>query len=63
MPYTEQEIQHRMTPEEIAMEIMESEDMMWLMCGGDSMWIPTHLSALRPAWDAYIEAGGKTYGR
>lgn len=52
-----------MTPEEIAVEVMESEPMMWLMCGGDPAWIPAHLNALKPAWDAYVEAGGKTYGR
>ena len=49
-------------PEDIAVAIMASEDMMWLMCGGDDQWIASHLRALKPAWDAYVAAGGKTYG-
>jgi hypothetical protein len=51
------------TPEVIAVGIVSSEDFMWLMCGGDDQWIQSHLCALKPAWDAYVAAGGKTYGR
>lgn len=47
-----------MRPEAIAQEILASEDFMWLMVAGDDVCI----DALRPAWDAYVEAGGKTYG-
>ncbi len=51
-----------MRPEAIAQEILASEDFMWLMVGADDAWVNSHISALRPAWRAYIEAGGKTYG-
>lgn len=50
------------TPEEIAVEIMRSESMMWLMVGGDEKWIPSHLRSLREGWDLYVEAGGPTWG-
>lgn len=48
---------------EAALAIMESEDMLWLMSGGDPSWTESHLKALRPAWKAYIEAGGRTWGQ
>ncbi len=51
-----------MRTEAIAQEILASEDFMWLMVGADDAWTDSHISALRPAWRAYIEAGGKTYG-
>ena len=51
-----------MRPEAIAQEILASEDFMWLMVGSSKHWTEEHIDALRPAWRAYIEAGGKTYG-
>ncbi len=53
----------KLTPEEIAMRVMESESMLWLMCGGDEKWIHSHLDAIKPAWDAWIEAGGISWGK
>lgn len=48
------------TPEEIAVAVMESEQMMWLMVGSNHP--ESHLNALREAWKQYKEAGGGTYG-
>lgn len=49
------------TPEGIALKIMQSEAMMWLMVGANhpDLWIRD----LRPGWDAYVAAGDKTQGR
>lgn len=49
------------TPEEIAMTVMQSEEMMWLMIGANHT--ESHLNILRGAWEAYIAAGGLTYGK
>ena len=49
------------TKEEIADEILGSEAFLWLMCG--SNYIESHLANLRPAWDAWLLAGGKSWGR
>lgn len=49
------------TPAEIALEVMQSESMMWLMVGANHP--ESHLDALRDAWDAYVAAGGRTWGQ
>lgn len=49
------------TPEEIALAVMQSEAMLWLMVGSNH--VDAHLANLRHAWEAYIEAGGKTWGK
>ena len=49
------------TREQIAGAILGSESFMWLMSGSNH--VETHLEALRPAWDAWIEAGGKPWGK
>ena len=42
----------------IAMEIVESEEFLWLMAGANHVDI--HLQALKPAYKAWQEAGGKS---
>lgn len=46
---------------EIADEILGSEQFMWLMVGANHQ--DQHLRDLRPAWMAWIDAGGKSYGK
>lgn len=45
----------------IADEILGSEQFMWLMVG--SNYVDQHLRDIRPAWTAWIDAGGKSYGK
>lgn len=52
-----------LSPEQIAIEVMRSEAMLWLMVGGDPQHHEAHLDSLRSTWNAYIVAGGKTWGR
>jgi hypothetical protein len=42
----------------IAMEIVESEEFLWLMAGSNH--IDIHLQSLKPAYKAWQEAGGKS---
>ena len=49
------------TPEEIAMMIMQSEPFMWLMAGSNHQ--DSQIAMLRPAWEAYKDAGGATWGK
>ena len=46
---------------EIADEILGSEQFMWLMVGAN--YVDQHLRDIRPAWTAWIDAGGKSYGK
>ena len=48
------------TPEQVAVAIMESESMMWLMVGANHP--DAHIGNLRKGWDMYKAAGGSTYG-
>lgn len=43
------------TVDELAIAIVDSEDFMWLMCGGAEHWTQTHIQALRPAYNRYTE--------
>lgn len=54
-----QQIEDKILPDiksEIALEIANSESLMWLMVGANHP--EAHLAALRPAYQAYREAGG-----
>lgn len=44
-----------LTPEEIAVQIVDSHEFLWLFCG-DEKWAQAHISAIRPAFDAYLKA-------
>lgn len=48
------------TPEQVAVDIVSSEPFMWLMVGSNH--VELHLSALRPAFDLYRSAGGRSWG-
>ncbi len=50
------------SPEQLAVMIVSSESFMWLFSGSDN-WTQTHINALRQGYDAYIKAGGKTWGK
>jgi hypothetical protein len=45
----------------LANAILGSESFMWLMAGANHP--EAHLSALRPAYDKWTAAGGKSYGK
>ena len=45
----------------LANAILGSESFMWLMAGANHP--EAHLSALRPAFDKWVAAGGKSYGK
>lgn len=45
----------------LANAILGSESFMWLMAGANHP--DAHLSALRPAFDKWLAAGGKSYGK
>lgn len=45
----------------LANAVLGSESFMWLMAGANHP--EAHLSALRPAYDKWISAGGKSYGK
>lgn len=45
----------------LADAILGSESFMWLMAGANHP--DAHLSALRPAFDKWLAAGGKSYGK
>jgi hypothetical protein len=45
----------------LANAILGSESFMWLMAGANHP--EAHLSALRPAYDNWVAAGGKSYGK
>lgn len=49
------------TKEQIAVRVLSSESFMWLMSGSNH--VEAHLEALRPAWEAWLEAGGKSWGK
>lgn len=51
----------RPTPEaiDIALDVMESEPMLWLMAGSGHPEM--QLARLRDAWNVYREAGGKSW--
>lgn len=44
---------------DIALDVMESEPMLWLMAGSNHPEM--QLQILRDAWRAYCEAGGKSW--
>lgn len=46
---------------EIADEIISSEQFMWLMTGSNH--VDSNLEALRPAFNAWRKAGGKSWGK
>lgn len=46
---------------EIADEIISSEQFMWLMAGSNH--VDSNLEALRPAFNAWRKAGGKSWGK
>lgn len=52
---------NKLTPEQVAVEAMGSEAMLWLMCGSNHP--EAQLSVLRRYWEKYIEVGGKTWGK
>lgn len=45
----------------LANAVLGSESFMWLMAGANHP--DAHLSALRPAYDKWMAAGGKSYGK
>lgn len=45
----------------IAEAILRSEQFMWLMAGSNH--IASHLRSIRPAFDKWIEKGGKSWGQ
>lgn len=45
----------------LANAVLGSESFMWLMAGANHP--EAHLSALRPAYDKWAAAGGKSYGK
>lgn len=45
----------------LANAVLGSESFMWLMAGANHP--EAHLSALRPAYNNWIAAGGKSYGK
>ena len=45
----------------LASAILGSESFMWLMAGANHP--EAHLSALRPAYDKWKAAGGKSFGK
>ena len=45
----------------LANAVLGSESFMWLMAGANHP--EAHLSALRPAYDKWTAAGGKSYGK
>lgn len=45
----------------LANAVLGSESFMWLMAGANHP--DAHLSALRPAYDKWLAAGGKSYGK
>jgi hypothetical protein len=49
----------RFTPTDVALDVMESEAMLWLMVGSNH--VEANLQSLRFAWEAYIDAGGMTW--
>lgn len=49
------------TREQIADAILGSESFLWLMSGPNH--VEAHLEVLRPAWEAWLEAGGKSWGK
>jgi len=47
--------------EQIADAILSSESFPWVMSGSNH--VESQVEALRPAWRAWIEAGGKSWGK
>lgn len=47
--------------QQIADHVLSSESFLWLMSGSNH--IESQVEALRPAWRAWIEAGGKPWGK
>jgi hypothetical protein len=52
---------NKLTPEQIAHQGFQTEAMMWLMAGSNH--VEAHLAVLRGGWEAYIAAGGRTWGK